>query len=88
MRWEKERERLRQEELKRYSFPSPYIEEVEEWPETEAWDLYLKDLRQLRDVMVHSKVGYIGYAGGEILGALRSRYPQSHDVFKKELEDL
>jgi len=38
--------------------------------------------------MVHSKVGYIGFAGGAILGALRSRYPQAHDVFKKELQDL
>jgi hypothetical protein len=37
--------------------------------------------------MVHSRVGYIGYAGGAILGTLRSRYPQAHDVFKEELED-
>jgi hypothetical protein len=40
--------------------------------------------------MVHSKVGvgYIGYAGGAILGRLKNRYPEAHDVFKKELEDL
>ena len=88
LRWEKERERLRQEELERYSCPSPYIEEVEEWPESEAKDHYLKGLRQLRDVMIHSKVGYIGFAGGAILGRLKSKYPQAHDVFRRELEDL
>jgi len=88
LRWEKERERLRQEELERYGRPSPYIEEVEGWPKSEVRDRYLKDLRQLRDVMVHSKVGYVGYAGGAILGRLKSRYPEAHDVFEKELEDL
>lgn len=51
-------------------------------------DHYLKDLRQLWDVMGHSKVGYIGYAGGAILGTLRSRYPEAHEVFERELEDL
>lgn len=86
--WEKENERLRQEALDKYSCPSPYIEEVEGWPESEARDNYLKDLRRLRDVMVHSKVGYIGFAGGAILGRLKCRYPEAHEVFKKELEGL
>jgi hypothetical protein len=88
LRWEKERERLRQQELDKYNYSSPYIEEVKGWPESEARDHYLKDLRKLRDVMVHSTVGYIGFAGGAILGRLKSRYPEAHDVFKKELEDL
>jgi len=88
LRWEKEREKLRQQALEKYRHPSPYIEEVEGWPESEARDHYLEDLRKLRDVMVHSKVSYIGYAGGAILGALKSRYPQAHDVFEKELESL
>jgi len=88
LRWEKERERLRQQNLERYGCPSPYIQEVEGWPESEARNQYLKDLRRLRDVMVHSKVGYIGYAGGAILGRLKSRYPEAHEVFRKELEDL
>jgi len=82
-------ERLRQEALEKYEHPSPYIiVEVERWPESEAKDQYLKDLRQLKDIMVHSKVGYIGYAGGAILGRLRSGHPKAHEVFKKELEDL
>ena len=51
-------------------------------PEPEARDRYLKDLRRLRDVMVHSKVGYIGFAGGAILGILRSRYPEAYDVLE------
>jgi hypothetical protein len=87
LRWEKEREQHRRETLEKYRH-SPYIEEVEGWPSSEAKDRYLKDLKQLRDVMIHSKVGYIGYAGGAILGALRSRYPQAHEVFREELEDL
>jgi hypothetical protein len=88
LRWEKEKEGQRHEVLERYSCPSPYIEEVERWPKSEAREHYLKDLRRLRDVMVHSKVGYIGYAGGAILGKLKSRYPEAHDVFKKELQNL
>jgi hypothetical protein len=64
------------------------MEEVEEWPDSEAKDRYLRDLKQLRDVMIHSKVSYIDYAGGAILGALRSRYPQAHEAFKEELGDL
>jgi hypothetical protein len=88
LRWEKERGRLQQEALDQYDCPSPYIQEVEGWPESEARDQYLKDLRRLRDVMVHSKVDYIGYAGGAVLGRLKNRYPEAHDVFKKELEDL
>lgn len=30
--------------------------------------------------MIHLKKGYIGYAGGAILGALRSRYPQAYEA--------
>ena len=58
------------------------------WSESEARDRYIKDLRRLKDVMVHSKVGYVGYAGGAIPGKLKNRYPQAHDVFRKELKDL
>src|SRR5829696_4480590 len=50
LRWEKEEEQLRQEELERYSRPSPYIEAVEGCLESEARDNYVKDLRRLRDV--------------------------------------
>jgi hypothetical protein len=40
------------------------------------------------DVMVNSKVDHIGYGGGAILRASRSRYPEAYDVFEKELKDL
>jgi hypothetical protein len=60
--------------------------EVEGWSESEARDQYLKDLRRLRDVMAHSKVGYIGYAGVAILEALKSKYPEAFGVFERELE--
>jgi len=87
IRQEKEREQHRRETLEKHRH-SPYIEEVEGWPTSEAKDHYLKDLKQLRDVMIHSNLGYIGYAGGAILGALRSKYPQAHEAFEKELADL
>ena len=87
LRQEKAREQHRRETLEKYRH-SPYLEEVEGWPSSEAKDRYLKDLKQLKDVMIHSNLGYIGYAGGAILGALRSKYPQAHEAFEKELADL
>jgi hypothetical protein len=87
LRWEKERERQRQEELERFGRASPYIEEVEGWSETEAKDHYLQGLRQLRDVMVKSrKLGYGGYAMSMIYKKLKDRYPYAYEAFAEELE--
>jgi len=85
IRWEKEDEQQRSETLERYRF-SPYIEEVEGWPESEAKDNYLNDLKRLRDVMVHSKkLGYGGFAMGMIYGKLKHKYPKAHQAFNEEL---
>src|SRR5215208_6620603 len=54
IRWEKEEEQHRKDTLERYCY-SPYIEEVEAWPDSEGKDSYLRDLKRLKDVMIHSK---------------------------------
>ena len=88
IRWEKEEEQHRRETLERFRY-SPYLEEVEAWPQSETKDSYLRDLKRLRDLMIHSKkLGYGGFAMGMIYGRLKNKYPQAHEAFKKELEDL
>ena len=88
LRWEKEEEEHRRATLEKHRH-SPYIEEVEGWPGSEAKDNYLRHLRQLRDVMIYSKkLGYGGYAMGMIYKKLKDKYPQAYEAFTKELEDL
>ncbi len=88
LRWEREEERLRRETLEKYRY-SGYIDEVEGWPDSEGKDEYLRDLKRLRDIMIRSKkLGYGGYAMGMIYGKLKSKYPEAHEVFNRELEDL
>ncbi len=85
LRWEREEEQLRRETLEKYK-DSPYIEEVEGWPDSEGKDKYLRDLKRLRDIMIRSKkLGYGGYAMGMIYGKLKNKYPKAHEVFKEEL---
>jgi hypothetical protein len=68
---------------------SPYIEEVEGWPDSEAKETYLRDLKRLKVLMIHSKkLGYGGFAMGMIYGKLKNRYPEARIAFEKELEDL
>ena len=47
LRWEREEAQLRQEAIEKYSH-SPYIAEVEKWPDSEGKDRYLTDLKRLR----------------------------------------
>ncbi len=85
LRWEREEDQLRRETLEKYK-DSPYIAEVEGWPDSEAKDCYLRDLKRLRDIMICSKkLGYGSYAMGMIYGKLRNRYPKAHEAFEEEL---
>lgn len=85
LRWEREEAQLRRETLEKYE-RSPYIDEIEEWPDSEGKDRYLRDLKRLRDVMIRSqKLGYGSYAMGMIYGKLRSKYPKAHEAFEREL---
>jgi hypothetical protein len=88
LRWEKEEEQHRRETLERYKY-SPYLEEVEGWPDSEAKDSYLKDLKRLRDVMIHSKkLGYGSYPMGLAMATLRNKYLEAFETFKRELGEL
>ncbi len=88
LRWEREEEQLRRETLEKYK-DSPYIAEVEGWPDSEGKDKYLRDLKRLKDIMIRSKkLGYGSYTMGMIYGKLKSKYPEAHEAFERELEDL
>jgi hypothetical protein len=80
-------EERKRETLEKYRC-SPYIERVEALPESEYRDRWLKDLRELRKIMILFKLGYGGYAMGMVYGKLKKRHPEAHEVFEKELKDL
>jgi hypothetical protein len=83
--WEKEKQQHRRKISERYRHSS-YIDEVQGWPDSEAKDSYLRDLKRLRDVMIHSKkLGYGGFAMGMIYGKLKNKYPKAHQAFNEEL---
>ena len=85
IRWEREEAQLRRETLEKYRY-SPYIDEVERWPDSEGKDKYLRDLKRLKDVMIRrDKLGCGGYAMDMIYGKLRSRYPKAREAFEEEL---
>lgn len=85
IRWEKEEEQRRREILERHRC-SPYIEEVEGWPDSEAKDSYLRDLKRLRDLMIHlKKLGYGSYLLGLAIANLRTKYPEAYEAFAEEL---
>ena len=87
LRLEREKEEHKRETVKKYEH-SPYIEEVEGWPDSKEKDSYLKDLKRLRYLMIHSKLGYGSYPSGLAMTNLRNRYPKAYEVFKKELRGL
>jgi hypothetical protein len=80
-------EERRRETLERYSY-SPYIEKVEDLPDSAYKEKWLKDLRELRKIMILFKLGYGGYAMGMIYGKLKNKYPEAHQSFEIELENL
>jgi hypothetical protein len=85
IRWEKEEEQHRRETLEKYGY-SRYIEAVEAWPESETRDSYLRDLKRLKHLMVHSKkLGYGSYPMGLAMANFRSSYPEAYEAFKEEL---
>lgn len=77
----------RRETLERYRH-SPNIQQIEALPESEHREKWIKDLRELRKIMILFRLGYGGYAMGMIYGKLKNRHPEAHDAFKRELEDL
>ena len=85
LRWERKDAQLRRETMEKHGY-SPYIAEVEGWPDSEGKDEYLRDLKRQRDVMIRSgKLGYGGYAMGIVYGKLSNKYPEAHEAFEEGL---
>jgi hypothetical protein len=75
----------RREILEKYE-RSPYIEKVEALPDSDQIEKRLRDLRELRKIIILFKLGYGGYAMGMVYGMLKNRYPEAYEAFKEELE--
>ena len=85
LRSEKERERHRTETFERL-MPSPYIErQSTQLPDSEEKEKYLRKLRNLKWLMIASRLGGVGYAGGMALTNFKNGYPHAYEVFKDEL---
>ncbi len=66
--------------------PSPYIEQMKrELPDSEEKNEYLSDLRNLKRLMIASRLGGTGYGGAILKRGLSDKYPEAHEVFKEEL---
>ena len=82
---EKEREEHRKETFERL-MPSPYIERLRrELPDSEVKEKYLRKLRNLRWLMIASRLGSVGYAGGMALTNFRNGHTEAYEVFREEL---
>ncbi len=79
----KEEERVRKT-VEKYEH-SAYVEEVEGWPDSEETDKYLRDLKRLRHLMIHSKIGYGSQATGHLKASLRNKYPVACEACEEEL---
>ncbi len=88
VRWAKEEAQLRRETFERYE-DSPYLEERERaYPADPDKERYLKKIGRLRYVMILKKLGYVDRMIAMAFTNLRRAYPEAHEAFSKELEDL
>ena len=81
----KEREQRRKGTFDRL-MPSPYIEQKSrDLPDSEEKDKYLRKLRNLKWLMIASRLGSVGYTGGMALTNLGNGYPEAYEAFEEEL---
>lgn len=81
-------EERRRELLKRCEH-SPYLEKMRRGlPDTDENREHLKNLERLRNQMIHMKLGYGCQGLGMMLHSLKTRYPQAHEAFEKEIGNL
>ncbi len=65
---------------------SAYIEQKKrELLDSEEKDKYIRKLRNLKWLMIASKLGSVGYGGGIALRGLRNSCPEAYEAFKEEL---
>jgi hypothetical protein len=85
LRAEKQKEEHRRETFERL-MPSAYIKrQSSELPDSEDKEKYLKKLRNLKWLMISSRLGGVGHAGGMALTNFRNGYPEAYEVFEEEL---
>ena len=85
LRLEKERERHRRETFERL-MPSAYLEQMKrELLDSEENAKYIRKLRNLKNLMIASKLGGVGYGGRIALGSLKKSYPEAYERFQEEL---
>ncbi len=85
LRLEKEKERYRRETFDRL-MPSPYIEQKgRELPDSEGKKKRLRNLRNLKWLMISSKLGGVDYTGGMALTNFKNSFPEAYEAFKEEL---
>ncbi len=85
LRLEKESERHRRETFDRL-MPSPYIEQMaRELPDSEKKNKYLKNLRNLKWLMIASRLGGVDYTGGMALTNFKNSFPEAYEAFQEEL---
>jgi len=77
----------RREVLEKYKY-SPYIAQVEALPDSEYKEKWLRDLKELRKIMILFRLGYGGYAMGMIWGKLKNMHSEAHEAFDKDLQNL
>ncbi len=81
----KEKERHRRETFDRL-MPSPYIEQKgRELPDSEGKKKRLRNLRNLKWLMIASKLGGVDYTGGMALTNFKNSFPEAYEAFKEEL---
>ena len=86
LRVEKEREQHRKETFEKL-MPSACIERLRrEWPDSEGKEKTMRKLRNLKWLVIASRLGGVGHVGGIALGGLRNSYPEAYEVFKGELD--
>jgi hypothetical protein len=84
LKLEKQSERHRREIFDRL-MPSSYIQRQKELPDSEEKEKYLKKIRNLKWLMIASRLGNVGFTGGIALRGLRNSYPEAHKAFEEEL---
>ncbi len=66
--------------------PSQYIDRRRrDLPDSEEKERYLRKLRNLKSLMISSRLGGVGYTGGMALTNFKNGYPHAYEVFKEEL---
>ncbi len=85
IRLEKKKEKHRRETFDRL-MPSSYIEQKKrELPDSEEKDKYLKNLRNLKRLMIASRLGGVDYTGGMALTNFKNSFPEAYEAFQEEL---